>query len=232
MAGGKLKWDAVGERYYETGVKNGVLYVQGTDGTYGEGVAWNGLTAFTKSPEGAEETPLYADDIKYVSLYSAEEFKFTIEAYQSPEEFDVCDGTAEIAKGVTIGQQKRNAFGFVCKTTYGNDVEHNDYGYKLQIVYGATASPSEKPYATINDSPEAITMSWECSTTPVPVPGFKPTACIEINSTTANKTKLEALETILFGKDPTSAGGGDGVAARLPLPEEIITIMGDATPQG
>ena len=212
-----LVWDQTGEKFYETGVKNGVLYVQHTDGTYPKGVAWNGLTAVTESPSGAEKTPLYADDTKYLNLMSAEEFGATIEAYTYPDEFAQCDGSAEIAEGVTIGQQARKTFGMAYKTTLGNDVSNNDYGYKLHIIYGALASPSEKGYSTINDSPEAITFSWEVTTTPVNVTGKKPTASLVIDSTKANREKLTALEKILFGS--TEA------AARLPLPDEIATLM-------
>ena len=215
-----LVWDQTGEKFYETGVKNGVLYVQHTDGTYPKGVAWNGLTAVTESPSGAEKTPLYADDTKYLNLMSAEEFGATIEAYTYPDEFAQCDGSAEIAEGVTIGQQARKTFGMAYKTTLGNDVSNNDYGYKLHIIYGCKASPSEKAYATINDSPEAISFSWEISTTPVNVKGFKPTANVTIDSTKVNAEKLKALEDILFGTE--------SVEARLPLPDEIVTLVGEA----
>lgn len=225
----KIVWDKTGERLYETGVKNGVLYPMSltgeNKGKYPKGVAWNGLTAVNESPSGAEEEPLYADDIKYGAPRSNEEFGGTIEAYTYPDEFGACDGSAEIASGVKVGQQKRNPFGFCYKTTVGNDVEGNDYGYKLHLVYGATANPSEKEFATINDSPEAVTFSWEFTTTPVEVPGHKPTAHIEIDSTKADSTKLAALEEILYGKDPTTTNGNDGVDARLPLPAEIITLM-------
>ena len=216
----KLVWDQTGQRYYETGVKNGVLYVQDTSGAYPAGVAWNGLTAVTESPSGAEATSLYADDIKYLNLYSAEEFGATIEAYTYPEEFGVCDGSAELATGVTIGQQTRKAFGMAYKTTIGNDIQGNDFGYKLHLIYGLMASPSEKAYATINDSPEAITFSWEVTSTPVSVANFKPTSCLTIDSTKADKDKLAALEAILFGTE-------DG-EAYLPLPDEVATVMGDA----
>lgn len=223
----KLFWDQTGERLYETGVKNGVLYPQGDNGAYPKGVAWNGLTAVTESPSGAEANPLYADDIKYLNLLSTEEFGATIEAYTYPEEFEACDGSAEIAEGVTIGQQKRKTFGMAYKTVLGNDTENNNYGYKLHLIYGALAAPSEKAYATISDSPEAITFSWEVTTTPVAVTGFKPTSHIEIDSTKADKSKLEALEAILYGKDPTSDGGADGTEPRLPLPDEIKTLMAE-----
>lgn len=212
----RLVWDQTGERQYETGVKNGVLYIP-TAGVYDKGVAWNGLTAFTESPSGAEATPLYADDTKYLNLMSTEEYGCTIEAYTYPDEFAQCDGSAEIATGVNIGQQARKTFGLSVKTTLGNDTEGNDFGYKLHIVYGALASPSEKGYATINDSPEAITFSWEVTTTPVSVAGFKPTASITIDSTKADKTKLKALEDILYGSTETEP--------RLPLPDEIATLM-------
>ena len=216
----KLKWDQTGEKFYETGVKNGVLYLLDEQGKYNKGVAWNGLTAVTESPSGAEATKLYADDTNYVSLYSAEVFGATVEAYTYPPEFEACDGTSQLTKGVTIGQQDRSTFGMCYRTTIGNDVAGNDYGYKLHLIYGAKASPSEKAYNTINDSPEAITFSWELTTTPVTVNGFKPTASITIDSTKADPTKLAALEDILYGKD-----GEPGSEARLPLPDEIKTLM-------
>ena len=219
----KLVWDKSGERLYETGVKNGVLYVM-SEGEYGSGVAWNGLTAVTESPSGAEATALYADDIKYLSLRSAEEFGATIEAYTYPEEFGVCDGSATLAQGVSIGQQKRATFALCYKTTVGNDTDGSDYGYKLHIIYGCTASPSERAYATINDSPEAITFSWEVTTTPISVAGFKPTACITIDSTKADKTKLQALEDKLYGTD-AAGGSGSGTDPTLVLPDEVKTMM-------
>ena len=212
----KLVWDQTGERLYETGVRNGVLYIP-TAGVYSKGVAWNGLTAVTESPSGAEATPLYADDIKYLNLMSTEEFGATIEAYTYPDEFAECDGSAALVDGVYIGQQARKTFGLCYRTTVGNDTEGNDYGYKLHIIYGCLAAPSEKGYATINDSPEAITFSWEVTTTPVNVTGAKPTASITIDSTKADATKLAALEAILYG--------GDDEEARLPLPDEIKTLM-------
>ena len=212
----KIEWDKTGERLYETGVKNGVLYVQ-VDGTYPKGVAWNGLTAVTESPSGAEATPLYADDIKYLNLLSTEEFGATIEAYTYPDEFAECDGSASLATGVMIGQQPRKAFGLCYRTTIGNDTEGNDHGYKLHIIYGALAAPSEKAYATINDSPEAITFSWEVTTTPVNVTGAKPTASITIDSTKATPEKLADLEKILYGDTE--------VEARLPLPDEIKQLF-------
>lgn len=219
----KIVWDKTGERFYETGVKQGVLYPQSSAGTYSKGVAWNGLTAVTESPSGAEATALYADDIKYLNLMSTEEFGATIEAYTYPEEFAACDGSASIAKGVTIGQQKRSAFGLCYKTTLGNDVDGNDYGYKLHLIYGALAAPSEKGYSTISDSPEAITFSWEVTTTPVSVDGFKPTASLTIDSTKADGTKLAALEKILYGSDDEPA-----TDPRLPLPNEVATLMAAA----
>ena len=225
----KLTWDDTGKRLYETGVKQGVIYPMGSNGAYGAGVAWNGLTAVTESPSGAEATKLYADDIKYLELTSVEEFGATIEAYTYPDEFAECDGSVEFAKGARIGQQDRKMFGLCYKTTLGNDVKGNEYGYKLHIVYGAKAAPSEKGYNTINDSPEAITFSWEITTTPVAVDGFKPTAHIEIDSTKADSTKLAALEAILYGKDPTSEGGEDGVDPKLPLPAEILTTLGSTS---
>ena len=220
----KIVWDKTGERQYETGVKNVVLYLQ-TNGVYNNGVAWNGLTAVTESPSGAEATALYADDMKYLNLYSAEEFGATIEAYTYPDEFGECDGSKELVEGVTIGQQTRKAFGLCYRTVIGNDTDGEAHGYKLHIIYGAMASPSEKAYATINDSPEAITFSWEVTTTPVNVTGAKPTASVVIDSTKADPTKLAALEVILYGKDPTTQDGNDGVAPRLPLPDELKTLM-------
>lgn len=214
---GALVWDKTGERFYETGVRKGVLYVRNESGAYPKGVAWNGLTNMTVSPSGAEPTPLYADDIKYLTLMSAEEFGGTIEAYSSPAEFDECDGTAEAAKGVYIGQQSRKTFGMVWQTILGNDVKGEDYGYKLHMVYGALASPSEKSYASLNDSPEVDPLSWEYTTTPVNVDGHKPTAYIVIDSTKADPTKLAALEKKLFGDSSSEA--------QLPLPNEVITMM-------
>lgn len=214
----KIVWDQTGERLYETGVKKGVLYPMAAGGTYPKGVAWNGLTAVTESPSGAEATPLYADDIKYLTLMSVEEFGGTIEAYTYPKEFEECDGSAELTTGVTIGQQPRKSFGFSYVTTIGNDVDSNKHGYKLHLVYGALASPSEKAYSTINDSPEAITFSWEFTTTPVAVAGFEPTACITIDSTKVEAQKLTALEKKLYGDTE--------VEPTLPLPNEVATLLG------
>lgn len=218
----KLEWDKTGERFYETGVDHGVLYLLGEGGAYTKGVAWNGLTAVTESPSGAEATPLYADNIKYLNLMSAEEFGATIEAFTYPEEFAECDGSASIADGVSIGQQTRKTFGLSYRTVIGNDVDNN-LGYKLHLIYGALAAPSEKAYATVNDNPEAITFSWEVTTTPVSVEGFKPTATVTIDSTKCDKTKLAALEAILYGSESEEA--------RLPLPAEIATLMKAAQTQ-
>ena len=216
----KLIWDKTGERYYETGVKNGVLYIVDDKGAYTKGVAWNGLTGVTESPSGAEASPLYADDIKYLNLMSAEEFGCTIEAYTYPDEFGACNGEAELVPGVKIGQQKRSTFGFSYRTAIGNDVDGSDYGYKIHVVYGCLASPSEKAYATINDSPEAITFSWEITTTPVSVEGFKPTAHLEIDSTKIDAEKLALLEAKLYGSESEEA--------TLPLPGEIAELIGVA----
>ena len=213
----KIVWDAIGEHTFETGVRNGVLYLKDAQGAYNTGVAWNGLTSVSESPEGAEATDLYADDIKYLTLMSAENFKATIEAYTYPVEFEECDGSATIANGVVIGQQARKPFGLCYRTAIGNDTDGNEHGYKLHIVYGCQASPSEKQYSTINDSPEAITFSWEVNTTPVNVTGKKPTATLIIDSTKADKAKLTALEAILYGSEQTEP--------RLPLPDEIATLM-------
>ena len=220
----KLVWDKVGEHLYETGVKNCALYVH--DGEkYGTGVPWNGITGITESPSGAEANPLYADDTKYLNLYSVEELGATVEAYTYPEEFAECDGSASIATGVTIGQQARKTFGLAYKTVVGNDTENNDYGTKIHLLYGCKASPSEKAYATINDSPEAITFSWELTTTPVDVPGYKKTASITIDTTKFTtpeaKAKLKALEEKLFGSE--------NAEPTLPTPEEVMTIMGADT---
>lgn len=215
----KLSWDKSGERLYETGIRNGVLYPQGEGGLYPLGVAWNGLTAVTESPSGAEATPLYADDIKYLNLVSAEEFGGTIEAFMYPDEWMECDGSAALAKGVNIGQQPRKTFGLCYRTVLGNDIKLDGYGYKLHLIYGALASPSEKGYTSINDSPEPINLSWEFTTTPVAVDGFKPTSTITIDSTKVDAEKLAALEAILYGSDDTEP--------RLPLPSEIITLMGE-----
>lgn len=218
----KLVWDQTGSRFYETGTDHGVLYpmldtVSDPTKPYGNGVAWNGLTAVNESPSGAEPTALWADNIKYLNLMSAEEFAATIEAYTYPEEFEACDGSREIATGATIGQQPRKMFGFSYRTLVGNDQKSNDYGYKIHLIYGCLASPSAKNYQTVNDSPEAITFSWEVSTTPVDVTGFKPTATLVVDSTKTNAAKLSALEAILYG--------GDSTDPRLPLPNEVVTLL-------
>lgn len=214
----KLTWDNVGERFFETGIDRGVLFPMGTNGTYESGVAWSGLTSVEEAPTGAEATPLYADNIKYLNLLSNEDFAFTIGAYTYPDEFAECDGSAALAKGVQISQQKRKQFGFSYRTRIGNDVDGDDHGYKIHLVYGCLAAPSSKSRNTVNDSPEATEMSWEVSTTPINVEGFKPTAHIVIDSTKADSTKLAALEAKLYG--------GASEEATLPLPAELITLMG------
>lgn len=213
----KLVFNNVGERLFETGVKNGVLYVMGDNGTYENGVVWNGLTAVTESPSGAETTPLYADDVKYVVIYAAEEFGATVEAYTYPEEFEQCDGSASIFEGITIGQQTRKSFGMCYKTSVGNDVQGQDFGYKIHIIYGAKAAPSEKAYSTINDDPDAVTFSWELSTVPVPVEGFNPTATMVIDSTRVPAEKMTLIENKLYGTESEEA--------TLPLPNEILELL-------
>jgi hypothetical protein len=215
-----LTWDQVGERRYETGVDRGVLYLPDETGVYDTGVAWNGLTTVTESPSGAESNPQYADNIKYLNLVSAEEFGATIEAFTYPDEFGQCDGTAEPVPGIYLGQQGRRSFGLAYRTRIGNDLDGTDHGYKLHLVYGALAAPSEKAFSTINDSPEAITFSWEVTTTPVSVEDFKPTALLTIDSTKVAADDLAALEAILYG------GDGAGETARLPLPDEVIELVG------
>lgn len=221
----KIVWDKTGERFYETGVDRGVLYPVNQSGVYTPGVAWNGLTGVTESPSGAESTPLYADNIKYLNMLSTEEFAATIEAYTYPDEFGECDGSATLTEGVTIGQQNRKTFGFCYRSLLGNDTDGTAYGYKLHLIYGCQASPSEKGYATVNDSPSAITLSWSVNTTPVNVTGHKPTASLIIDSTKVDKDKLAALEEVLYGKNPTTESGTDGVDPRLPLPDEVKTIL-------
>lgn len=213
----KLVWDKTGERIYETGIDRGVLYVQNSDGSYPKGVVWNGLISVSESPSGAEPESLWADNMKYINLMSAEEFGATIECYTYPDEFAECDGSAELAPGVLIAQQNRKTFGLCYRTIVGNDVDSNNHGYKLHLIYGAMASPSEKGYSTVNDSPDAITFSYELTTTPVNVEGFKPTACLTINSTKVDKEKLGALEAILYG--------GEATEARMPLPDEIAAMF-------
>ena len=218
----KLIWDKIGERQYETGVSKGVLYPM-SEGNYPKGVAWNGLTGVTESPEGAEATPLYADNTKYLNLMSAESFKATVEAYTYPDEFAACNGETELTTGVTVGQQTRNTFGMSYQTKVGNDADA-DAGYKIHLIYGALAAPSEKAYATVNDSPEAITFSWEVSTTPVEVEGLKPTASLTIDSTKVSKEKMAAIEKILYGDTE--------VEPRLPLPDEVANIIKTTQPAG
>ena len=213
----RLIWDEVGQRFFETGVKNGVLYVQEDNGSYKNGVVWNGLTAVTESPSGAEETPLYADDVKYLTLRSAEEFGATVEAYTYPEEFEQCDGSASIANGVTIGQQARRAFGLCYRTSVGNDIQGQNFSYKLHLIYGCTVAPSEKSYSTINDNPEAITFSWELSTVPVPVDGFSPTASLVIDASKVDEGKMQQLEDALFGNESSEA--------TLLLPNQIMELL-------
>ena len=213
----RLTWDNTGERLFETGVKNGVLYPIQADGKYTKGVAWNGLISVTESPSGAEATALYADDIKYVNLLSNEEFGATIEAYTYPDEFAECDGSGTLAEGVLLGQQKRKVFGLCYRTTIGNDVDGNDHGYKLHLVYGCLAAPSEKAYSTINDNPDAITFSWEVTTTPVNVTGFKPTSQITIDSTKVAEEKMTAIEALLYGSEQKEAS--------LPLPDELAAVL-------
>lgn len=213
----RLVWDEVGSRFFETGVKNGVLFVQNDEGGYSNGVVWNGLTAVTETPSGAEETPLYADDIKYVVFYSNEEFGATVEAYTYPEEFEQCDGSAQLGEGVTVGQQARRSFGLVYKTAIGNDIQGQDLGYKIHIIYGCKAAPSEKAYSTVNDSPEAVTFSWEISTVPVNVAGLKPTATVVIDSTKCDAEALAAIEDKLFGSEDAEA--------TLLLPDEIKAML-------
>lgn len=215
----RLVWDATGEHLYETGVRMGVLYPQSSDGSYPAGVAWNGLTGVTESPSGADSTALYADDIKYLELRAAEEFGGTIEAYTYPDEWAACDGSASPATGVIIGQQPRTPFGLCYRTVLGNDTERDDHGYKLHLIYNATASPSERAYQTINDSPDAITFSWEFTTTPTNVTGYKPTACITIDSTKVDPTKLKTLEDALYGPET-----GEGTA-HLPTPDQVIGML-------
>lgn len=217
----KLIWDKTGEHFYETGVSHGVLYpMSDVPGTYGKGVAWNGLTTVTESPSGAEVSSIYADNIKYLNLMSAEEFEGTIEAYTYPDEFKACDGSVELEEGLTIGQQKRKTFAFSYQTKIGNDV-NPEAGYKIHIIYGALAQPSERSYETINDSPDAITFSWEISTTPVAVTGHKPTAHLEIDSTKVAPEKLAKIEAALYGSEAGSSAG----EPKLLMPDEIVAML-------
>lgn len=212
----KLAWDEIGKREYETGVDHGVLYPQ-KDGTYPKGVAWNGLISVSENPSGAEDNPLYADNMKYLNIKSAEELGLTIECYTYPDEWEQCDGSAELVPGVKLGQQSRNTFGFSYRSKIGNDTEGEEHGYKIHLIYGCSASPSERSYQTINDSPEAITFSYEISTTPIPIEGFKPVASITVSSTTIEPESLAALEKVLYGDDDSDA--------RLPLPSELKSIL-------
>lgn len=215
----KLEFNSVGSRLFETGVKKGVLYVMGEGGTYGNGVVWNGLTAVTEKPSGAEPTNLYADDVKYVVLYGAEEFEATIEAYTYPKEFEQCDGSAALTEGVNVGQQSRKTFAFCYTTSLGNDAQGQEFGYKIHIIYGCIAKPSEKAYSTINDSPEAVTFSWDVTTVPVPVNGMKPTATVVVDSTRVQPAKLQKLEEKLYGSASE--------AATLLLPDQIKTLLAE-----
>lgn len=213
----RITWGTVGEHFFETGVKNGVLYPQDSSGVYQKGVAWNGLTAVNENPSGADPNDLYADDDKYLTLRSKETFGATIEAYTYPDEFMVCDGSAQLAEGITIGQQNRTAFGLCYRTAIGNDTNGTDYGYKLHLIYGATVSPSSKNYATINDNPDAITFSWEVTTTPVKVKDHKPTACLTIDSTKVGVGVMKKIEDKLYGTEQDEAA--------LPTPDEILTLI-------
>lgn len=228
----KLVWDAIGEHLYETGTRQGVLYLQSAQGTYPKGVAWNGLRSVESSPSGGDETKLYADDIKYLGLRAAEDYGGTIGAYTYPDEWAECDGSVNIVEGVTVHQQPRKAFGFCYRTVIGNDTDFESHGYKLHLIYNSTASPSSRSYETINDSPAAIEFSWEFSSTPVPVSaaGLKPTAYIEIDSTKVDETALKALEAKLYGTN--GAGNETGTEPYLPLPDEVFTTLGYVAPQG
>ena len=221
----RCRWDEIGKRYYEAGADRGVVYPVQSDGLYTKGAPWNGLIGVTESPSGAEAKPLWANNHKYLTLISAEEYGGTIKAYTSPDEFAECDGTAQPVKGVKLGQQKRKPFGFCYRTLLGNDTENEKHGYVLHLVYGAQASPTDKEHNTLDDDPDAIEMSWEFSTTPVNVTGFDPVASMEIDSTTVDAEKLAALEDILYGKDPTTEDGTDGLDARLPFPDEVIDLL-------
>lgn len=220
----KLEWDKIGERFYETGVEKTVLYLISQSATYSKGVAWSGVTGIDENPSGAETSPVYADNKKYLNLVSAEEYAATLKAYTYPDEFGECDGSAEIVKGVRIGQQPRKMFGLCYQSKKGNDVKKTEYGYIIHFIYGAQAAPSSKSHNTINDSPEATEMSWEISTTPVDVEGHSPTATLEIDSTKCDPEKLAALEDIIYGTEETEA--------RLPLPNEIMEIVGEAVAVG
>ena len=221
----KLEWDKVGERTYETGVSKAVLYLLDAEKKYTKAYAWNGITKIGENPTGADANALYADNIKYLNLIAAEDFEGSIEAYTYPDEFAQCDGSASLTPGVSIGQQTRLMFGLCYRTEYGNDTNGNDYGYKLHMIYGCNVSPSSKDYETINDSPEAITFSWDLTTTPVSVNGFKPTATVTVDSTKVDAEKLKALEDILYGRDADTENNIEALSARLPLPDEIKEIL-------
>lgn len=230
---GRLAWDKSGERYYETGVNRGVLYVRDENGEYSSGVVWNGLTEINESPSGADATPLWADNIKYLNLMSTEEFGATINAYTYPDEFMACDGTVKVASGVYMGQQNRKTFGLSYTTKLGNDIDGDDHGYKIHLVYGCLASTSDKSYSTVNDSPDAITFSWEVNTTPVEsnIDGVKPSATLVINSTEIEPEKLKEIEDILYGSDATVGPDDTPIEAkeaRLPMPDEIIALLATA----
>lgn len=222
---GRIKWDQVGEHFYETGVDHGILSIVDDSGKYGAPIAWNGLTNVSENPSGADANAQYADNIKYLNLIAAEEFGLSVEAFHYPKQFGVCDGTAEVAPGVTIGQQGRATFGFGYRTKLGNDVKNDSYGYKLHFAYGCVAAPSEKGYDTIGDSVEPINFSWEFNTTPVAVEGFKPTAVATIDSSTVDAEKLKAFEEMIYGKDPSTPDGDDGVAGKFPTPDEIVAFF-------
>lgn len=219
----KLVWDATGQHLYETGCDHGVLYVQDSTGAYPTGVVWNGLISASENPSGAEANPMYADNIKYLNLFSLEEFGLTIECYTYPKEFAICNGEADLIEGLTLGQQPRKAFGVSYRTLIGNDVDGDSHGYKIHMVYGCQASPSEKAYNTVNDNPEAITFSYEINTTPVAVTGFKPIAHLVADSTVLSSAKMAKLEEILYGTDAGS--GSEATTARLPLPDELKTLL-------
>lgn len=219
----KLQWNQTGQKLYETGVEKCVHYSQLSDGTFGNGVAWNGVSSIGENPDGGELTPVYADNVQYLNLMSAEKVNLSIEAYTYPDEFAECDGSAEIAEGVVIGQQTRKPFGLCYRTILGNDTQSNDHGYKLHLAYNCLAQPTEKGYETIEDETDAITFSWDVATTPVKVTGYKPTALLTIDSTKVDATKLAALEDILYGTD--GEGSNTGTTARLPFPDEVKTLM-------
>lgn len=226
----KIVWDSVGEKKYEGGVDHVALYPLNSEtGEYTPGVPWNGVTSVSETPEGAEPESQYADNIKYLTILSAEELNGSIEAFTYPKEWAICDGSVELSPGVTIGQQARKTFGLSYRTKIGNDIDGQNHGYKLHLLYGAVASPSERTYETFNESPEAMTMSWDYTTTPVPVTGQSPTALLTIDSTLVDAEKLATLEEILYGKDASTEGGSDGVAARLPLPDEVAGILAGAS---